>query len=67
LKESGQVSLEIFAADGTKIQTLFNGNLTAGNHSFEWNATSNNLQAGIYFCRLQAGKTTLTRKVVLIR
>ncbi|MCK9616473.1 MAG: T9SS type A sorting domain-containing protein [Lentimicrobiaceae bacterium] len=67
LKEPGQVSLEIFAADGTKIQTLFNGNLTAGNHSFEWNATSNNLQAGIYFCRLQAGKTILTRKLVLMK
>jgi hypothetical protein len=67
------VSLKVFDALGREVTTLVNGELSAGYHSQQWNAT--NIPSGIYFFRLQARQTTggqvgsfvETKKLVLLR
>jgi hypothetical protein len=59
------VTLKIFDIVGREVATLINEELSAGNHSHQWNAT--NASSGIYFYRLQAGSFTLTKKLVLLR
>ena len=61
--EPGFVSLKVFNAMGTEVATLINEKKSVGEYSIEWNAAG--LQSGIYFCRLQAGLFTDTKKLVL--
>jgi|WetSurMetagenome_2_1015567.scaffolds.fasta_scaffold409093_1 hypothetical protein len=65
LSNSAYVSLRIMNTLGQEIATLYQGKLTVGNHSFTWNAS--NVSAGIYFCRLEANRSVLTKKLVLIK
>jgi hypothetical protein len=61
--EPGFVSLKVFNAMGTEVASLVNEKKTAGEYSVEWNATG--LTSGIYFCQLQAGLFTETKKLIL--
>ena len=65
LSSSCDVSLRIMNILGQEIATLYQGKLTVGNHSFTWNAT--NFSAGIYFCRLEANRNVVTKKLMLIK
>jgi photosystem II stability/assembly factor-like uncharacterized protein len=51
--ESAFVALKIYDIDGKLITTLVNEKMRPGSYEVVWNAT--NFQAGMYFCRLQAG------------
>lgn len=59
------VSLEVFNLIGREVTTIVSEEMLAGNYSRQWNA--NNLASGVYFCRLQAGSFTETKKLVLLR
>jgi hypothetical protein len=59
------VSLRIYDVLGREVATLVNGKKDAGAYSLEWNAAD--CPGGIYFCRLVAGTTTQTRKILLLR
>ncbi len=59
------VTLEIYDLVGQKVATLVNENLNAGIHSVEWNATG--FASGVYLYRLQVGKYSETKKLVLLR
>ena len=59
------VSLKVFDLIGRELGTLVLEELSAGNHSRQWNAA--NIPSGAYFYRLQAGQLTLTKKLVLLR
>ena len=71
IAEKSNVKLVIFNTAGAEIQTIFNGDLEKGTHSFVWDATS--YPSGVYFYRLEAGdlSTSLrvrdTKKMVLIK
>lgn len=66
LPESGKVHLEVFDVLGRKVATLINGELkTAGRHTLNFDAK--NLSSGMYIYRLQAGNTTITKKLTLIK
>lgn len=65
LPENSNVNLVIYNAAGSEIQTLFNGGLEAGSHSFEWDAS--NYPSGVYYYRLQAGEFVRTNKMVLLK
>jgi photosystem II stability/assembly factor-like uncharacterized protein len=60
-----QVTLEVYNALGEKIATLAHGEQSAGAHSVPFQ--SNDLQNGIYFYRLTAGKLTQTGKMAVIK
>jgi len=65
INEKCHVKLSIFDVSGRLIATLIDEELVRGTYSKWWHPE--NLSSGVYFYRLQAGKTTITRKAVLIR
>jgi alpha-amylase len=70
LSRSGRVTLDIYAADGRHIQTLYSGDLEAGQHHFLWNGQDGHLRmmaSGVYFFALQAEGKQFTRKMLLLR
>jgi len=51
LAKQGRISLEVMNILGQNIQTLVQGEYSAGSYKTVWNAR--NISAGIYFCRLK--------------
>ena len=64
LPNETQTTLTVQDVTGRTIATLVDGVLEAGIHSVEWN---DDAASGIYFYRLTAGNSTLTRKMVLMK
>lgn len=67
LKNAGNYTVEVFDVLGNKVNTLFNGNLQASAHSFDWNGTNyagSSVEAGVYIFRVSAENFVLTNKVV---
>jgi hypothetical protein len=50
---------------GREVATLVNEVKNAGTYSTTWNAAG--FGSGIYFCKMQAGSFSETRKLVLIK
>lgn len=65
LPEDGFVSLKIYNTLGNEIATLMNDYKTAGSYSVNWDAS--NLSSGLYFYRMQAGKFSATKKMLLTK
>ncbi len=64
------VSLDVFDAAGRLVRRLESGRTGKGTHAVEWNGLDergNRSSAGVYFCRLRAGKETLSRTMILVR
>jgi hypothetical protein len=59
------VSVKIFDLLGREVATVFSGQLSAGTYSRQWDASG--MPSGAYFCRLQAGAFSQTKKLVLLR
>ncbi|MDH4338734.1 MAG: T9SS type A sorting domain-containing protein [Candidatus Krumholzibacteria bacterium] len=70
LPERGDVKLAVYDVAGRRVATLFSGEQGAGDHSVEWNGVGDNgerVGAGVYFVRIEAGKQTVTRKLLVMR
>ncbi|UCF05611.1 MAG: T9SS type A sorting domain-containing protein [bacterium] len=70
LPGTGRVNVSIFAVDGRRVATLFDGKLPAGPHSLVWDGRDvlgRRTASGIYFYRVTAGLAGETRKMVLLR
>ena len=65
LPHRSHVMLAVCNMLGQQIATLLNGEIDAGYHFVQFDAS--NLASGVYFYRLQAGSYTETRKLVLMR
>jgi photosystem II stability/assembly factor-like uncharacterized protein len=69
LPVAAEVRLAVFDATGRKVRTLVNSSQPAGRYSATWNGKDNankRLANGIYFARMQAGRTVFERKVTLL-
>ncbi|MDZ7373531.1 MAG: DUF362 domain-containing protein [candidate division KSB1 bacterium] len=62
---AGWVELETFDAVGRRVGRLYKGWVPAGEHQVSWDARG--LPSGVYFCRLQYGRTYHTTRLVLER
>jgi hypothetical protein len=66
-----RVALRVYDVTGRRVRTLLDGNaLESGSHQVEWNGRDEGgalLEAGLYFCRLDAGQAGETRRMVLAR
>ncbi len=65
-----EIELGVFSVEGQLIRTLFTGTKPAGSHNVEWDGRDEDggdVASGVYFCRLAAGKRTITRKMVLLK
>jgi hypothetical protein len=70
LQQSTNVTLAVYDILGRKVTTLADGYLAAGEYQYRWSgADDNNTQvsSGVYFYRLTAGETNLTRKMALLK
>lgn len=65
LSDDGFVSLKVYDILGREVTALIEGRQTAGNHSSTFKA--NSLPSGVYFCRLNVGTFSETRKLVLLK
>jgi hypothetical protein len=75
LPRPAAVRLEVFDLHGRRVAMLVEGEQAAGEHAVPFGSGARTagggrlgtLPAGVYFCRLQAGDFSATRKVVLAR
>ncbi len=65
LTMASDVKIEIYNLLGRRVQTLYNGIQTAGEHMLIWDADS--FASGMYFCTFTAGKSMQTQKMILIK
>ena len=65
LPKAGDVNLAVYDILGRKIAELVHGNLTAGYHTVNFNAS--NLASGVYFYRIQAGDFVSVKKLMLLK
>jgi len=70
LPEQADVQLDIYDLMGRNINMVINQNQSAGRHFVTWNANDylgNQVSAGVYLYRLQAGNKIFTRKMILMK
>ncbi len=70
VKEAGPVSVEIYNLKGQLVKRLVNEEKTAGEHSVVWNGTDNNnrpVSSGVYFYRMNAGKYSSSKKMIMMK
>jgi len=70
LPSASKVDLGVFDVHGRRVATLVHGLVQAGRHEAVWSgrdALDQEVASGVYFYRLRAGETLLTRKALLVR
>ena len=65
LPSSEHVTLTVFNAIGEVMDVLVNGNMSAGEHRVQWDASQ--MVAGVYFYHIQAGAFSDVKKSVLMK
>jgi len=70
IKAKGLVTIRLYDVAGRLVRTLVEGVKDAGSYTAVWDGM-NNLGAaaasGIYFCKMEAGDWSATRKIVMLR
>jgi hypothetical protein len=69
LPTSAAVIMEVYDLTGRRVRSLLEGAFPAGNYAVTWDGLDERgrrTPAGVYFCRLQAGSSVSTQRVVLI-
>jgi hypothetical protein len=65
MNQASDVLLEVFNSNGQLVSTILNSKLSAGKHSYQFNAR--NLNSGVYFARLTTNNTVKTQKMTLLK
>ena len=65
LPKTSKVTLKVFNILGEEVSTLVSDRLSAGSHTYEWDAS--NLSCGVYLYRLEAEGYFETRKMILMK
>ncbi len=65
IQENGMIRLSVYNLLGEKVETLVNEELPVGTHQVVFNAS--NLSSGVYFYKLEAGKYTSVKKMMLLK
>ncbi len=70
LKQPQQTSIKVYNIKGQLVKTLFNDNLSTGNHTIVWDGTDSDgrgMATGIYFFRMECEDYCKTIKSLLIK
>ena len=70
IPEESHISILVFDLTGNKILTLFDGNISPGNHSVTWNGTNESgtkMSSGVYLYSLTSGSFTEMKKMIFIK
>ena len=65
ISADGYLSVAIYNALGQLVDVLHSGDLSAGSHSFVWDASSN--PSGVYFARMEINGSTSSIKLMLLK
>ena len=65
IEKSGFVTLKIYNSIGQQVAQIVNGEIEAGLHEYEFNASS--LTSGVYFYNLKYGNHSETHKMLLMK
>jgi len=65
LPRNGFVTLKVFNVLGKEVATLVNGQVEAGKHKVDFDAST--LNSGVYFYRIESGTFVETKKMILLR
>ncbi len=65
IPQAAEVNLTVFDMAGREVAELVNGQVSAGSHTINFDASR--LSSGVYMYRLRAGSTMLTRKLTVIK
>jgi spore coat protein CotH len=65
IPESGMHTLRVYNVLGQEVATLLNNQITAGTHTFNFDAS--NLSSGIYFYNFSGNNFTQTKKMMLMK
>ncbi|MEX0721821.1 MAG: T9SS type A sorting domain-containing protein [Balneolaceae bacterium] len=65
IPEPTEVTLSVFNIVGQPVSVVVNGNLSAGEHQFEWDAADR--PSGMYIYQLEVGNKIMTRKMTLVK
>ncbi len=65
LPEAGSMRLAVYDLAGRLVATLGEGQQPAGHHQVSWDAQRQ--RAGVYFCRLQTARGSVSRLVLVVR
>lgn len=65
IPSDGEVSLSVYDLLGNKVVNIIHGEMTAGLHTVNFNASG--LSSGIYFYRLNSGSFSTTKKMILMK
>jgi hypothetical protein len=65
IPQSGYVTLKVYNLLGAEVATLLNGDMQAGYHYANWNASG--MASGVYIYQLTAGKFVETKKLTLMK
>ena len=70
LEKVVRVTLSIYDVKGRRVTTLIDDLRSAGLHEARWDGTDaagSSVSSGVYFYRMRAGKTNLSRRMVLLK
>ncbi|MCD4700438.1 MAG: T9SS type A sorting domain-containing protein, partial [Candidatus Aegiribacteria sp.] len=70
LSEPGYTSIEVYDLSGRIVCSLNDSELSAGEHSVQWDGRRQNgepVSAGLYLCRIQSGSIAETTGLCLLR
>jgi len=65
LPEAATVTLTVFNTAGQEVALLIDGQVSAGFHTIQWDASG--MASGIYFYRIKAGRFTDMKRMVVIK
>ncbi|HNW99770.1 MAG TPA: C25 family cysteine peptidase [Candidatus Cloacimonadota bacterium] len=70
LKERTNVNVAVYNVLGQKVKTLVNGELPAGMNHVRWDGKDDNgksVGSGVYFTKMEAGRYTSTKKMIMLK
>jgi flagellar hook assembly protein FlgD len=70
LSEKQDVTVSVYDVNGRLVRTLVSGTRETGSHTITWDGRNNagaTVSSGVYFYRLDAGKFSDTKKMVLLK
>ncbi len=70
LEKESRVTIDIYDLSGNQVATIVSGTQPAGDHQLIWNGADSNgnpVSSGVYFYRMNAGRESLTRRMVLLK
>ena len=62
LPQAGLVTVDVFSADGRRVQTIADGMMEAGQHTIPW-TLGKSTPSGVYFYQVLAGNQKSTGKL----